>query len=181
MISITRYIEEELKLTVNKEKSTVGRPWKLKFLGYSFYYTKGGVDFRVHEKSIKKLKVKLKFLTGRSRIGNIQATYKRLKQVIVGWINYFKMAKMKSKMQTLDEWLRRRIRMCYWKQWKKIGTKARNLMKLGLDKSKAWEYANTRKSYWRISSSPILQRTMTNARLKKSGLISLTETYIRLS
>jgi group II intron reverse transcriptase/maturase len=181
MKSITKYIEEELKLTVNKDKSTVNRPWKLKFLGYSFYHVKGGVEFRIHEKSIKKFKSKLKFLTGRSRIGNIQSTYKRLKQVVVGWVNYFKMAKMKSKLQVLDEWLRSRIRMCYWKQWKKIRTKFKNLRKLGADKQKAWEYANTRKGYWRTSHSPILAKTITNARLKKSGLISLTETYMRLS
>lgn len=180
MESITRYIEGKLKLTVNKEKSTVGRPWKLKFLGYSFYNVKGGVEFRVHEKSVKKLKQKIKYLTGRSRIGNIKSTYIKLKQVIVGWINYFKMAKMKNKMQMLDEWLRRRIRMCYWKQWKKIKTKFKNLQRLGIDKYKAWEFANTRKGYWRIASSPILHRTITNARLKKSGLVSLTETYARV-
>lgn len=180
MESITRYIEGTLKLTVNKEKSTVGRPWKLKFLGYSFYNVKGGVEFRVHEKSIKKLKQKIKYLTGRSRIGNIKTTYIKLKQVIVGWINYFKLAKMKNKVQMLDEWLRRRIRMCYWKQWKKIKTKYINLQKLGIDRYKAWEFANTRKGYWQIAKSPILQRTITNARLKNSGLVSLAETYARV-
>lgn len=180
MASITRYIEGKLKLKVNKEKSKVGRPWKLKYLGYSFYIIKGGVDFRVHEKSIRKLKEKLKYLTGRSRVGNIKATYIKLKQVIVGWINYFKTAKMKNKMQQLDEWLRSRIRMCYWKQWKKTKTKHDNLRKLGIDDGKAWEFANTRKGYWRTAHSPILLRTITNARLKKSGLVSLTETYAQV-
>jgi hypothetical protein len=180
MESITRYIERKLKLTVNKEKRKVGRPWKLKFLGYSFYNIKGGVEFRVHEKSVKKLKQKIKYLTGRSRIGNIKTTYIKLKEVIVGWINYFKLAKMKNKMHQLDEWLRRRIRMCYWKQWKKIKTKFKNLQKLGIDRRKAWEFANTRKGYWRISNSPILARTITNAKLKKSGLVSLSETYARV-
>lgn len=180
MVSITRYIEETLKLTVNTDKSQVGRPWELKFLGYSFYNTKGGVEFRVHEKSIHKLKQKIKYLTGRSRIGNIKATYYKLKQVITGWINYFKLAKMKSHMQRLDEWMRRRIRMCYWKQWKRIRTKFRNLQKLGINKYKAWEFANTRKSYWRTAKSPILQRTLTNAKLRKSGLTLLSETYARV-
>ena len=99
MESITRFIEGKLKLTINKKKSTIGRPWKLKFLGYSFYNVKGGVDFRVHERSVKKLKQKLKHITGRSRIGNIKTTYRKLKQVSVGWINYFKLAKMKNIMQ----------------------------------------------------------------------------------
>ena len=180
MESITRYIEGKLKLTVNKEKSTIGKPWELKFLGYSFYRADGRVEFRVHEKSVKKLKQKLKHLTGRSRIGNIKATYTKLKQVIVGWINYFKLANMKNKMQELDKWLRRRIRMCYWKQWKRIKAKFTNLQKLGIAKNKAWQYANTRKSYWRIAGSPILSKAITNARLKSSGLFSLAETYARV-
>jgi len=181
MASITRFIEGKLKLTVNKEKSAVDRPQRLKFLGYSFYYSKDGVRMRVHEKPIKKFKEKLKFLTERSRIGNIQTTYLKLKQVIVGWINYYKLADMKKLMQTLDEWLRRRIRMCYWKQWKKIRTKFRNLQKLGATKQKAWEHANTRKGYWRTSNSPILATTITNAKLKKAGLVSLSEVYAKVS
>lgn len=166
---------------MNKEKSSVGRPWKLKFLGYSFYLTKGGVDFRVHKKSIKKLKAKLKYLTGRSRIGNIITTFRRLKEIIVGWVNYFKMAKMKYILKKIDEWLRRRIRMCYWKQWKKIKTRFTNLKRLGINFGKAWEFANTRKGYWRISNSPVLSTSITNARLKKTGLISFSEVYAKVS
>lgn len=178
MASITRFIEDKLKLVVNVEKSTVDRPWKLKFLGYSFYNTKDGVRFRAHEKSVKKLKQKLKLLTGRSRIGNINAAYRRLKQVIVGWINYFKLADMKNILRKLDGWLRRRVRMCYWKQWKKTGTKFTNLRKLGASEQKAWEHANTRKSYWRTANSPILATTITNQRLKRAGLVSLLDTYM---
>lgn len=181
MSSITNFIETKLKLVVNKEKSSVGRPWKLKFLGYSFYLTKGGVDFRVHKKSIKKLKAKLKYLTGRSRIGNIITTFRRLKEIIVGWVNYFKMAKMKYILKKIDEWLRRRIRMCYWKQWKKIKTRFTNLKRLGINFGKAWEFANTRKGYWRISNSPVLSTSITNARLKKTGLISFSEVYAKVS
>ena len=167
MASITKYIEQTLKLKVNTEKSKVERPWKAKFLGYSFYNSKDGIKFRVHEKSIKKLKNKLKNLTGRSKIGNIKTTYEKIKQLVVGWINYFKLADMKGLMRNIDEWLRRRIRMCYWKQWKKIGTKFTNLKKLGIPKDKAWEFANTRKSYWRTAKSPILHRSITNTKLKK--------------
>ena len=177
MANITKYIEQTLKLKVNTEKSKVERPWKAKFLGYSFYRSKDGIKFRVHEKSIKKLKNKLKNLTGRSKIGNIKTTYKKIKQLVVGWINYFKLADMKGLMRNIDEWLRRRIRMCYWKQWKKIGTKFINLKKLGIPKDKAWEFANTRKSYWRTAKSPILHRSITNAKLKKNGLVSLLEIY----
>jgi hypothetical protein len=121
------------------------------------------------------------YIYSRSRIGNIKTTFRKLKEVIVGWVNYFKMAKMKKSLKEIDEWLRRRIRMCYWKQWKKIKTKFTNLKKLGINSGKAWEFANTRKGYWRISSSPILNTRITNARLKKIGLVSFSEVYAKVS
>ena len=93
----------------------------------------------------------------------------KLKQLIKGWVNYFRIADMKSLVRELDEWTRRRLRMCIWKQWKKVRTRFRNLMELGLDRQEAWMFANTRKSYWRIANSPILSRTITNERLKKRG------------
>jgi len=177
MQSITKYIEQDLKLKVNTDKSKVERPWECKFLGYSFYRKEDEIKMRVHEKSIKKLKNKLKFLTGRSRIGNIKLTYEKIKQLVVGWINYFKLADMKSLTRNIDGWLRRRIRMCYWKQWKKISAKFTNLQKLGISKQKSWEFANTRKSYWRVSNSPILSTSITNTRLEKAGLVSLLKIY----
>jgi hypothetical protein len=177
MKSITKFIECDLKLKVNTDKSKVDRPWHCKFLGYTFYRSKDGIKMRVHEKSIKKLKDKLRNLTGRSKIGNIKTTYEKIKQLIVGWVNYFKLADMKAVMSKIDEWLRRRIRMCYWKQWKKISAKFNNLKKLGIPKGKAWEFANTRKGYWRIAKSPILTRSITNARLEKAGLVSLLKIY----
>lgn len=177
MKSITKFIEQALKLKVNTDKSKVDRPWRCKFLGYSFYLSKDGIKMRVHEKSIKKLKDKLKFLTGRSKIGNIKLAYEKIKQLVVGWINYFKLADMKILLRKLDKWLRRRTRMCYWKQWKKISTKFNNLQKLGISKDKAWQFANTRKGYWRISNSPILDMSINNTRLEKAGLVSLLKIY----
>lgn len=177
MESITRFIEEKLKLKVNKDKSTVDRPWKLKFLGFSFYRGKGEYRIRIHEKPLNKFKAKLKELTSRSNAMNMEYRFLKLKQAIVGWVNYFAIADMKSILKTLDEWLRRRIRMCFWKQWKKIKTKYDNLMKLGTENYKAWEYANTRKSYWKISNSFILSKTLTNEYLKEIGLISILQIY----
>jgi group II intron reverse transcriptase/maturase len=178
MVSITRFIEEDLKLKVNKDKSKVDRPWKLKYLGYTFYPKKGEMGIRVHENSLKKLKAKVKEITGRSNAMSMELRSIKLRQIIVGWVNYFKLADMRSTLKTLDEWLRRRIRLCYWKQWKKIKTKFDNLKKLGIDEYKAWEYANTRKGYWRISNSPILARTLSNKYLKEQGFITLTEKYL---
>ena len=178
MSSITRFIEENLKLKVNKNKSKVDRPWKLKYLGFTFYRKKGEMGIRVHPNSVNKLKGKLKEITGRSNAMSMKLRAIKLRQVIVGWVNYFKLADMKSTLKTLDEWLRRRIRSCYWKQWKRIKTKHDNLKRLGIEENKAWEYANTRKGYWRISNSPVLARTLTNKYLKKQGFIGLTEKYL---
>ncbi|MDP3058054.1 MAG: group II intron reverse transcriptase/maturase [bacterium] len=177
MASITRFIEGELKLKVNTEKSAVDRPWKLKFLGFSFYNKKGGVGIRVHGKPVKKFKQTLKELTGRSNAMSMNNRIAKLKQVITGWVNYFGIADMRKLAKELDEWLRRRIRMCYWKRWKKTRTKYKNLVKLGIRNSKAWEYANTRKSYWRTANSPILATTFTNEYLRKLGLPSIAERY----
>lgn len=180
MKSITKFIEEDLKLKVNREKSKVDRPWKLKYLGYTFYSKKGEMGIRVHSISIKKLKGKLKNLTERSNSMSMEFRAMKLKQLMIGWVSYFKLADMRSTLKELDEWVRRRIRLCYWKQWKKIKTKYDNLVKLGVTNWKAWEYANTRKGYWRISNSPILATTLTNKYLREQGFITLTERYLQV-
>jgi RNA-directed DNA polymerase len=180
MKSITRFIEGDLRLKVNQQKSTVDRPWKLKFLGFSFYYSanKGGYSIRVHQKSIVKFKAILKALTGRSNGMGMDSRLTKLKQSIQGWVNYFGIADMKTLAKNVDEWLRRRIRMVVWKTWKRVHTRFICLQKLGLDKQKAWEYANTRKGYWRIADSPILHRTLTNKILEKRGLVSISALYL---
>jgi len=181
MESITRFIEKNLKLKVNREKSKVDRPWRLKYLGYTFYPKKGEMGVRVHPNSLKKLKEKLKSITGRSNAMSMEERAIKIRQTILGWVEYFKLAEMKKVLKELDEWLRRRIRLCYWKQWKKIKTRHDNLVKLGIENYKAWEFANTRKGYWRISNSPILNKSLTNQYLKEQGLITLSERYLQVS
>ena len=109
---------------------------------------------------------------------SITQKMEKLKQIIVGWVNYFVIADMGRIAKTLDMWLRRRIRMCFWKQWKRIKTKHDNLVSLGIPNPKAWEYANTRESCWRIAVSPILAKTLTNEYLKKLGLSSISLQYL---
>jgi group II intron reverse transcriptase/maturase len=169
MRSVTEFLEGPLKLKVNREKSAIDRPWKRKFLGFSFYHGREGIRIRVHPKSIKRVREKIRDITARSNGMSMDYRLLKLKQLIKGWVNYFRIADMKSLVRELDEWTRRRLRMCIWKQWKKVRTRFRNLMKLGLDRQEAWMFANTRKSYWRIANSPILSRTITNERLKKRG------------
>jgi len=175
--SITKFLKQKLKLKVNREKSAVSSPTRRKFLGYSFYYSKGEVRFRVHDKSYKRLNDKIRKVTNRNISMNFKDRLKKLKEIIVGWVNYFKIADMKNKLKGLDEWIRRRLRACIWKTWKRVKTRFRNLVKLKVPRHKAWEYANTRKGYWRISKSPILNKTITNQRLTNYGFTSLSSQY----
>lgn len=177
MENITKFIETKLRLKVNRRKSKVDRPWRIKYLGFSFYQSKEKIEIRIHPKSIEKFKDKIREITSRSNAMSMETRYEKLRQAIRGWVNYFSIANMKKVVQKLDEWIRRRIRMCYWKKWKKIKTKHDNLVKLGIESNKAWEYANTRKSYWRISNSPILAKSLNNKTLEKLGYTSLSSVY----
>lgn len=175
MESVSLFIEGKLKLKINKDKSAVDMPIRRKFLGFSFYNKKDGkTGIRAHEKSKKKLKIKVKEATKRSKGKSIKEIIKDINAKIIGWINYFNIADIKTYCTEIDEWIRRRLRMCIWKQWKKLKTRHDNLVKLGVDNLKAWEWANTRKGYWRISNSHILSTTLTNNVLEKLGLLSLT-------
>ena len=171
------YIEGKLFLKVNTEKTSVAQISKIKFLGYSFYRYKGLCQLRVHPKSALKMREKLKELTSRSNGWGNERRKESLKQYIVGWVNYFKLANMKGLLIKTDEWYRRRLRMVIWKQWKRIRTKLKNLIKLGINKYKAREYANTRKGNWRAANSPILKRSVTNERLKEAGYVFLSDYY----
>lgn len=177
MESMIKLIENKLKLKVNKDKSAVDFVSKRKFLGFSFYFAKGGAEIRIHEKSIKRFKDKIKFYTNRNIGISMESRLKKLNQIMMGWINYYGIANAVAKLKELDKWIRRRLRACIWKQWKKISTRHRNLVKLGINKYKAWEYANTRKGYWRISKSPILSKSLNNKYLESLGFVSLTQTY----
>lgn len=177
MESMIKLIENKLKLKVNKDKSAVDFVSKRKFLGFSFYFAKGGAEIRIHEKSIKRFKDKIKFYTNRNIGISMESRLKKLNQIMMGWINYYGIANAVAKLKELDKWIRRRLRACIWKQWKKISTRHRNLVKLGINKYKAWEYANTRKGYWRIYKSPILSKSLNNKYLESLGFVSLTQTY----
>jgi len=177
MESMTRLLEGKLKLKVNKEKSKVDLVTRRKFLGFSFYFDRNGVQVRIHEKSYSRFKEKIREITNRNKGISMEYRLKRLNEITVGWINYFGIAKAKSRINSLEKWIRRRLRACIWKQWKKVKTRLSNLRKLGINKHKAWEYANTRKGYWRISNSPIVELTITNAYLEKLGYKSISKRY----
>ncbi|QZT36362.1 group II intron reverse transcriptase/maturase [Halosquirtibacter xylanolyticus] len=177
MNSTIRFIEDTLFLKVNRDKTEVVRYNQIKFLGYSFYKTKGAVRFRLSKKTQRKVKRSLEGIVARKNSIGYDEIKSKLKSYIQGWVTYYRLADMKSFLKQVDEWLRRRIRMVIWKCWKRVRTKMKNLMKLGVSKHKAYEYANTRKKYWRISKSPILQTTITNKNLEKAGYITLSDYY----
>lgn len=178
--SIIRFIEEKLFLKVNTEKTKVGYIQGMKFLGYSFYVMKGLCKLCLHSKSKYKLRLRLKEITSRSKGFGYEKCKTKLKEYIQGWIGYYKLADMKNYLQSVDEWLRRRLRMCIWKCWKKVKTKCANLIKCKIDRNNAWQWANTRKSYWRTSKSPILQRALDNDRLRKAGYPFLSDYYCKV-
>ena len=177
--SITRYIEKSLYLKVNKEKTIVSYVRGVKYLGYSFYVNRGQCQLMVHSKSKAKMKSRLKELTSRSNGWGYAKRKQKLKEYIRGWIGYYHLANMKSFLLKTDEWLRRRIRMCIWKSWKKIRTKVANLIKCGIDKNIAYQWGNTRKSYWHTAKSKILQIPITNERLCRAGYTTLMGEYLK--
>lgn len=177
MKNVTKFLEEKLKLKVNRGKSTVGRPWKLKFLGFSFYLKKGGAGIRIHEKPVRKFRDKVKEITSRSNGKSMMWRIEKLNKCITGWVNYYGFSDMKRVAQRLDEWIRRRLRMCLWKQWKNIKTRHNNLVKLGVDDVTALQCAFSRKGVWRVANSPILYRPLTNDYIKNLGYHSISERY----
>jgi RNA-directed DNA polymerase len=179
--STVRYLEEVLKLIVNREKTCISKIGGIKFLGYGFYFDSKNKrwNFCVHEKSWGKLKTRIKEITQRSNGWSYQRRQTELRQVIRGWIAYFKLAKCKRKLKHLDQWLRRRIRMLYWKAWKRVRTRYRELKKLGVEHQKAYEWANTRKGYWNIAHSWILSTTLNNKVLYEKGWRWFSGLYAR--
>lgn len=176
MKSIRTFIEKKLRLKVNEKKSTVDRPWNCKFLGFSFTSNKEP-KIRITKQSIKRMKEKIREITSRSKPFPMELRIQKLNRYLIGWCGYFALADTKSIFEQLDGWIKRRLRMCLWKNWKKPSTKERNLVQLGVPKWKAHEWGNTRKSYWRISKSPILHRTLGNSYWSHLGLKSLKARY----
>ena len=178
--NIVPYIEGKLFLKVNHTKTCVAHIRKVKYLGYSFYKYKGKCRFRVHPKSVTKMKNKIRELTDRSNGWGNEYRALKLTQYIRGWVNYFGMADMKSLLQSNDEWLRHRIRAIYWKQWKKVKTKFKELKKLGVDEEKAWICANMRNGNWFCSGYVTLQRAFNNKKLRELGYPTFTEVYLKI-
>lgn len=180
MESITAFIEVKLKLKVSREKSAVDRPWKRKFLGFTFSWDMQNPRVKIAKASLQRVKTKIKEITARSKPIPIEMRIKELNRYLTGWCGYYALADTKSVFAELDAWTRRRLRMCVWKQWKQPKTRVGRLLSFGVPKQKAHEWGNSRKKYWRIANSPILDRTLNNLYWSSVGLRSLTERYNQL-
>ena len=174
--NILPFIEGKLFLKVNRKKTKVAHISKVKYLGYTFYRYKGKCRFRVHAKSIKKMKDKIRELTDRNKGISNEKREEQYQAYVRGWVNYFKLADMKSLLKATDEWARRRIRAVYWKQWKKIKTRYRMLRALKLEHWRAKELACSRKGYWRMAKT--LNQIFSNKIIAKLGYISMLDYYL---
>ena len=177
--NIIPFIEGELFLKVNQAKTTVTHVSKTKYLGYAFYRNRGKCRFRVHPKSAKKMKGRIREITQKNKGWSNDYRRQKLAEYVRGWINYYKLADMKGLMTETDEWLRRRIRAIYWKQWKKVKTRYRNLRALKLEEWQVHQIANSRKGYWRTAQ--MLSVALTNKIIAKLGYISMLDYYLKVS
>ena len=176
LVNIIPFIEGKLFLRVNQKKTEVAHISKVKYLGYSFYRFKGKCRFRVHQKSITKMKNKIRELTDRNNGMSNAKREEKYQQFVRGWVNYFKLADMKGLLTRVDEWARRRIRAVYWKQWKKVKTRYSILRKLKLEHWQAIKLANSRCGYWRMAE--MLNTVLTKKIIAKLGYTSMLDYYL---
>ena len=178
--SSIRHLEGKLKLRVNRDKSHIARvnaTKNFKFLGFAYGKGKDGLFIRAHPKALLKAKNRLRAITKRNRGVNVRKVMQEIKVYMTGWLNYYGIASLKTKMREWDEWLRHRIRAYIWKQWKKPKTKRKNLMKLGVPEYYAYMAANSRRGYWFTVNTGAVTRGITNERLTRAGFFELSPAY----
>ncbi len=180
MYSITDWIERKLGLKVNAEKTKVTPPSRLKHLGFGFWKDKESWKARPHNDSVAKFKRKLKELCKRKWSTDLTYRIKKINEVTRGWINYFRIASMKMKLQSIDEHLRRMIRVIIWKQWKTISKREWGLLKLGVPKWIAHKTANWGDHYQFVATKSVLARAVSKEILTKRGLISISDYYAKV-
>jgi group II intron reverse transcriptase/maturase len=172
MESVIRFVEGKLKLKVNREKSAVDRPWKRKFLGFSFLSNQQGT-IRLAPKTIDRFKERIRAITSRTRPVSMEQRIEELNHYIMGWVGYFHIASAKNHCESLDQWIRRRLRMCLWKQWKRVRTRCRELRALGVPEFAVRAMANSRRGAWEMSRN--LNNALDTSYWEEQGLKSLTD------
>ena len=183
MESITTFITKKLGLKVNVEKSKIARPDNIKYLGFGFYKKINQNIWRPkpHIKSINKFKIKLRGILVRSKSISLDERLLKLKQIIYGWVNYFRIADMKMLLlREIDPWVRRKLRVIIWKQWKKIRRRYTCLRKLGISHRDAYVTANSRKGYYHRAHTRVIEAAISKERLNKRGLVNSLDHYLKV-
>ncbi|TWT78701.1 Group II intron-encoded protein LtrA [Planctomycetes bacterium CA13] len=177
--SVERYLTSKLKLVVNHDKSSVCSAEAVEFLGYTF---RGfGGRFGVSRKNLKRFKERVKQITRRNGGRSIQSRLSALRRYFQGWVGYFHYGLGKKQLQSLDKWIRRRIRACYWKQWYRVRTRIRMLLKLGVRRDEAFSHGSSGRGVWVMSSSAAMHVAISKDYLRQQGLASLEEIWSKFA
>ena len=179
LTSIRRFLSERLKLTVNEAKSAVARPWERKFLGYSVSWHKAP-KLRIAPSSLQRLQDKVREVLKGAGGRSVGGTIDELNPVLRGWAAYFKLTETKTPLETLDGWLRRKLRCILWRQWKRPYTRAKNLMKAGLKEERAFRSAFNQRGPWWNSGASHMNAAFPKSFFDRLGLVSLLDTTRRL-
>jgi group II intron reverse transcriptase/maturase len=185
LASITRYLETQLFLKVNAEKTSICRPTKFVLLGHTFVASykkgdKGVYRLSVAKKSWRRLKEKIKIITRKTSPIPFEERIAKLNQLMHGWVNYFRHGSIYEKLKSIDSWIRSRLRYCIWKSWKRPSRRLRAFRQLGVKESWARRYAYSRKGGWRIANSQIMRMTVTEDRLHQRGYSPFVDYYLKL-
>lgn len=178
MDAITGYLEQKLKLRVNRDKSAVARPWQRKFLGYSVTWHKQA-RLRIAESSLKRLKDRVREIVVGNASRNLGQTIAVLNPVLRGWASYFRLTEVKGVLEGLDGWIRRKLRCLLWRQWKRPATRNRKLQARGLDPTRAWKSASNGRGPWWNAGASHMNAAYPKSFFDVSGLVSLLDTQRR--
>lgn len=171
---VERFLREKLRLTVNRAKSAVDRPWNRKFLGYTFTHHHQP-KFKVSPESVMRFKGRLREELRKARGRNVRNVLAQLQPVLIGWVSYYRKSEVKKTFEDLDQWLRRKLRAIYWRQWKRPATRARELTRLGIDRARAWVSAHNGHGPWWNAGASHMNQALPTSYFTQLGLISLVQ------
>jgi len=180
MASLERFLQDRLRLQINRDKSAVARPWTRSFLGYTVT-THRQPKLKVSPTSVKRLKEKLRVLFRRGRGRRLSHVCRELGIVIRGWVAYYRLSEVKASFEMLDQWLRRKLRCILWRQWKKPGIRVKKLVKRGIERARAQISANNGRGPWWNAKASHMNQAIPTSYLRKTGLLSLVEEHCRLA
>jgi hypothetical protein len=176
MQSVTRYVEARLKLVVNRQKSKTAPLGQCTFLGFAI--RRGRIVWT--EKAQQRFKERIQEITSRSRGVSTFCMLRELRRYVVGWLNYFGLSQLYRVVPELDQWLRRRVRLYYWKQWKRAWTRRRQLIRLGISPAEVYKATRSHRGYWFMAGTSIVQRALNNEWLAERKVPNLKQQWVEM-